>query len=537
MQDIRKIIIIGPDARKRVEAGIKKLADAVRGTLGPEGRHVLLGYEFNDPTFSDDGVTIAKSIELDDEVENVGVQAARYSAEKTNKMAGDGTTTSIVLTDAIIKEISDWEGGLLRFGRKQREELQEATRMVVDMLDNEKTPIESAKDVEHIATISSGDAEIGRLIGEVYEKVGKEGVIMHSEHKKLGLSYEITKGMEVDSGLLHPMFFNDVQKGKLSLSNVGVLILKEDFADMGTIVKHFEAARKDGKSALLVLCDSISELAINQCIIAKERGNIVIPVKAPYYSERRDEFLDDIAAFTGASADGASLGSVKEMNADLSRVVLIDGDGSKEAIQARKDSINAQIEASPSDFQTLKLKERLAKLGAGIGVIRIGMSTEAEQRSKMAKVEDAINAVRVALEEGVVDGCGVALLKASRTLAETKDDVGHVSGDKVLSNVNSERLGAIRDGALILAKALRKPFEQILENTGYSLKEVEPKIVKGACFNARTGEVGNALEMGVIDPVKVTKNALLNSVSVACMVASLDVVNVPKRALPREEGF
>lgn len=483
-----KKILLQNEARLKLKSGIHQLNEVVKHTLGPAGKQVIIGDLSLDPLSSDDGITCADAVELLDEFEDAGAKLARAAARKTNKVAGDGTTTTIVLTNAFVKELIS-ESILLQPDKSLKTKLLEAQAQVLKWLEENKIEITSKEQVEHIATISSGDPVVGKMISDIYEKLGKDGVITHEENKTIGLDYEIVEGLQFDRGLVSHYLAQDRIKIKSVLKNPYILITdgKPTLPNLVEIVKKVSEA---GRSEMILIADDFSDATINGLVVNFLQGFRITAIKAPYFGDRRKEFLEDIATFTGGKvvqADQATLvdlGKAQSVECTLGQTIIVGGSGD---VSERVQQLRTALEATQSEYDRANLKERISKLTGGVGIIRVGCATELETRSVLAKVEDAINATRVALEDGIVEGGGVALLKASET-------------------VDNE----------VFKKALRSPFDQIVEN--------------GGAFDQT-----NLIERGVIDPVKVTKNALMNALSTALHVRLTEALVVPERKKEDDE--
>lgn len=524
------IIMQGSEARSKLKSGVNKLNEITKHTLGPKGKHILLGSKWaRSAEFSDDGKTIADHFKLKDEVENAGAEMAKIASEKTNRVAGDGTTTSISLINALVNELLKSDQLILTDSERElRKEVLEAKDLVIKYLNENKIEITTKEQVEDIGTISSGDPTVGKVLGEIYEKLGKDGVTTHQEGGKVGITYEVTQGMKIESGMLSPYMATDREKLRTKLTNATVLVVEQDLTSPSQLQTIAAQMKAKNITNFLLVCDSMTDSLVDILAINAAQGRLMLTVKSPYYGERRHDALEDIALLTGgkvvkdvAELKGDEFGKVEVVECSMQSTVLIGGAGDENTIADRASMIRNLIEESDSDFRTQQLKERLAKLVGGIAVVKVGMQTEAEQKSKMAKVEDAINAVKSALEDGIIGGGGTPLLKAGHLLA-----TGQLGG-----NTN------VPKGHLVLANALEAPFVQILENCGWPLDEVMQKVMVGNGqfgFNAATGEYRDLIEMGVIDPVKVTKTAVSNAVSVALMIYSSEGLIIPENEKEKE---
>ncbi|TKJ34530.1 chaperonin GroEL [Blastococcus sp. CCUG 61487] len=522
-----KIIKFNEDARRALETGVDKLADAVRVTLGPRGRNVVLDKKFGAPTITNDGVTIAREVDLEDPYENLGAQLAKNVATKTNDVAGDGTTTATVLAQALVHEgMKHVAAGAspMALGRGMRAALD----AVHAALDAAAIPVEDRAAISGVATISAQDATVGELIGEAMERVGNDGVITVEESNTLETDLDVTEGVQFDKGYLSPYFVTDQEAMEAVLDDALVLLVSGKISALATLLPLLEKVLGSGARPLLIVAEDVEGEALSTLVVNSIRKTIkVVAVKSPYFGDRRKAFMTDLAVVTGGqvvSEDvGLSLesvglevlGTARRVTVTKDATTIVDGGGTSEAISDRVAQIRREIDATDSDWDREKLQERLAKLAGGIGVIRVGAATEVELKERKHRIEDAIAATRAAVEEGVIAGGGSALVHAATAI-----DALDLSGDELT-------------GARAVRTALDAPAVQIAENAGFEGRVVVSKIREagsGQGFNAATGEYGDLAKQGVIDPVKVTKAALGNAVSIAAMVLTTDsaVVEAPE---------
>ncbi len=518
-----KILKYDEEARKAILKGVNTLADAVKITLGPKGRNVILDRSYGAPTVTKDGVTVAKEIELEDKFENMGAQMVKEVASKTSDVAGDGTTTATILAQAIFREgAKSVAAGSNPMDVKRG--IDKAVEVVVKELRKQSKPTKDAKEIAQVGTISANsDEAIGAIIAEAMEKVGKEGVITVEEAKGLETELEIVEGMQFDRGYLSPYFVTNVEKMEVELEDCLILIYEKKISSMKDLLPILEQIAKMGKP-LLIIAEDIEGEALATLVVNKIRGTLhVAAVKAPGFGDRRKAMLEDLAILTGGKMISEDmgyklentkledLGRAKRINIDKDNTTIIDGAGDRASLQGRVKQIRAQVEETTSDYDREKLQERLAKLVGGVAVIKVGAATETEMKEKKARVEDALNATRAAVEEGIVPGGGVAYLRALPALDKMK-----LEGDEEV-------------GVRIVKKALEEPLKMIATNAGMEGSIVVEKVKekKGAYgFNARTDKYEDMIAAGVIDPTKVTRFALQNAASVAslmlttqCMVA------------------
>ncbi len=508
-----KDLKMGTDARVALAEGVNKLADTVKITLGPKGRNVVLDKSYGAPTITNDGVTIAKEIELEDEFENMGAQIIREAASKTNDVAGDGTTTATVLAQAMINEgMKNLAAGanpiVLRKGMKK------ATNAAVDAIKSMSTTVKGKEDIEKVATISSGDAEVGKMIADAMEKVSKDGVITIEESKTMMTELDLVEGMQFDRGYISAYMVNDTEKMVANLEDPYILITDKKISNIQDILPLLEQIVKMG-AKLLIIAEDVEGEALTTLIVNKLRGTFdVVAVKAPGYGDRRKAMLEDIAILTGGQVISSDiglelkdatieqLGRAKSVKVEKENTTIVDGEGNKTDLHDRIEQIKKQIADTKSDFDKEKLQERLAKLSGGVGVIRVGAATETEMKEAKYRMEDALNATKAAVEEGVIFGGGSAYIHSQKAVEEVIKDL---SGDE-------------KTGARIILKALEAPLYNIAANAGLDGSVIVNKVKEseaGIGFNAYSEEYVNMMEDGVLDPVKVTRSALQNACSVA----------------------
>lgn len=508
-----KDIKYGVEARKALEAGVNKLADTVRVTLGPKGRNVVLDKSFGTPLITNDGVTIAKEIELEDAFENMGAQLVKEVATKTNDVAGDGTTTATVLAQAMINEgMKNLAAGanpiVLRKGMKK------ATDAAVEAIAKMSEPIKGKEQIARVAAISASDDEVGSLVADAMEKVTNEGVITIEESKTMKTELDLVEGMQFDRGYVSAYMCTDMEKMEANLDDPYILITDKKISNIQDILPLLEELVKSGQK-LLIIAEDVEGEALTTLIVNKLRGTFnVVAVKAPGYGDRRKDMLKDIAVLTGGTviseelglelkdATLASLGRAKSVKVQKENTVIVDGQGAKVDIEKRVAQIKAQLSETTSDFDKEKLQERLAKLSGGVAVIRVGAATETEMKEAKLRMEDALNATRAAVEEGIISGGGSAYIHASKEVAKL---VATLEGDE-------------RTGAKIILKALEAPLFRIVENAGLEGSVVVNKVREssvGVGFDAYREEYVDMVKSGILDPAKVTRSALQNANSVA----------------------
>ncbi|MEE0846103.1 MAG: chaperonin GroEL [Eggerthellaceae bacterium] len=504
------------DARSGLAAGVHKLANAVKVTLGPKGRYVALEKSYGAPLITNDGVTVAKDVELENPVENMGAQLVREVAVKTNDVAGDGTTTATLLADVIVGEgLRNVTAGADALGIRRG--IQKATDAVVEAIKADATKVETQQQIANVGTISAGDAEIGEKIAEAMEKVGHDGAISVEENNQsFDLELEIVEGMQYDRGYISPYMATDMEKMEAVLNDPYIMLTDQKISNVQDMVPLLESIMRSGRPLMLIAEDVEGE-ALATLLLNKLRGTLnVVAVKAPGFGDRRKRILEDIAAVTGAQvvdkdfgmtiADATieMLGHAKTVKVSKDSFLIVDGAGSKQAIEDRISQIKVELERTDSDFDREKLQERLAKLSGGVAVLKVGAATESELKEKKSRIEDALQATRAAVEEGIVAGGGVALVDALPAL------------DNVECSDKDEEVGVN-----IIRKALEAPMRSIAENAGYEGSVVVEHVkgmAKGEGLNCATGEYGNMIEMGVNDPVKVTRTALQSASSVAALI-------------------
>ena len=524
-----KQLLFSSEARRRLKAGVDALADAVRVTLGPRGRNVILEKKFGPPAIVDDGVSVAKEIELKDPFENLGAQLAREVASKTNDVAGDGTTTATVLAQAIVREgMRLVAAGANPMGVKRGLEL--AVERVKDEVRNIATPVAGKEQIAQVATISGHDPEIGEIIADVMEKVGKDGVITVEEGKTLRMETEFVEGMQLDRGYVSPYFVTNADRMEAVIDDPYILVTDKKISSVQDLLPVLERALQVTKN-IVIVADDVDGEALATLVVNKLRGTIsALAVKAPSFGDRRKAILEDIAILTGGAfitedmgrklenAQMTDLGRARRVVATKEDTVIIEGHGSDEAIQARIKQIKAQTEDAASEFDREKLQERLAKLAGGVAVIKVGAATEVELKERKLRVEDALSATRAAVEEGIVPGGGVALLRAQKVL------------DKLNGKLTDDEMAGVH----ILRKALEEPLRMIAENAGQEGMVVIGHVRAGKGVNygydADADEYGDMLKKGIIDPAKVTRPALENAASIAALVLTTEtlVAEIPE---------
>ncbi|WP_165063052.1 MULTISPECIES: chaperonin GroEL [unclassified Adlercreutzia] len=509
-----KAITFEQDARAALGAGVKKLSDAVKVTLGPKGRYVALEKSYGAPTITNDGVTVAKEIELEDPIENMGAQLVREVAVKTNDVAGDGTTTATLLADIIVSEgLKNVTAGTDALGIRRG--IEKATDAVVNAIKDVATPVSTKEQIANVGTISAGDAEIGEKIAEAMDRVGHDGAISVEESQTFGIEMDIVEGMQYDRGYISPYMATDMEKMEAVLKDPYIMLTDQKVSNVQDFIPLLEEVMRSGRPLFLVAEDVDGE-ALATLLLNKLRGTLnVVAIKAPGFGDRRKRILEDIAAVTGAQvidkdfgmtlADASidMMGTAKTVKVTKDNALIVDGAGNKADIDARVAQIKAELERTESDFDREKLQERLSKLSGGVAVLKVGAATESELKEKKSRIEDALQATRAAVEEGIVAGGGVALINAIPAL----DAINADDDEKV--------------GVAIIRKALEAPMRAIAENAGFegSVEVAEVKKAEaGWGRNYKTGECGNMISMGVNDPVKVTRTALQSAASVASLI-------------------
>lgn len=510
-----KEILFDADARSGMAAGVKKLSDAVKVTLGPKGRYVALERSFGAPLVTNDGVTVAREIDLEDPVENMGAQLVREAAVKTNDVAGDGTTTATLLADVIVAEgLRNVTAGADALGLRRGIEM--ATEAVVDAIKASAQEVTTEDQVANVGTISAGDEVIGKKIAEAMEAVGKDGAISVEESQTFGIDIDIVQGMQYDRGYISPYMATDTERMEAVLADPFILLTDLKVSSIQDLIPLLEQVMKSGRP-LLIVAEDVEGEALGTLLLNKLRGTLnVVAIKAPGFGNRRSRILEDIAVVTGgkvvskdfgmtlADVKLEDLGTAKTVKVTKDTTVIIDGAGDKAAVDARIASMRAELERLESEFDREKLQERLAKLSGGVAVLKVGAATESELKEKKSRIEDALQATRAAVEEGIVAGGGVALVNAIPAL------------DKLSVSDNDEKVGVD-----IIRKALEAPMRAIASNAGYEGSVVVEKVKglpAGEGVNFANGETGNMIAMGVNDPVKVTRTALQSAASVAALI-------------------
>ncbi len=516
-----KMIVYGEDARKKLQAGIDQLADTVKVTLGPKGRNVVLGRKFGAPLVTNDGVTIAKDIELEDAFENMGALLIREVATKTNDVAGDGTTTATVLAQAITREgLKNLSAGANPM--VMRKGIEKAVAAAVAAIKEHSVPVNGSADIARVGTVSSGDESIGQLIAEAMEKVGTEGVITIEESKTAETGLDVVEGMQFDRGYISPYMVTDTDKMEAVLDDALILITDKKISSIQEILPVLEPVVKAGKK-MMIIAEDVEGDALATLLVNRLRGNFnCVCVKAPGFGDRRKEMLQDIAVLTGGTvissqlnmelteATMADLGRARQVVITKDNTTIVDGAGEAEAIKARAHQIRSAIATTTSDYDREKLQERLAKLSGGVAVIKVGAQTEVAMKEQKLRVEDALNATRAAVEEGIVAGGGTAQVNA---IAAVEKLIAKLSGDE-------------KTGAKIIATALQAPIRQIAENAGVDGSVVFEKIKNskkiGYGYNAYTEQYVDMIASGIVDPTKVTRSSLENAASIASSVLTTE---------------
>jgi len=524
-----KQIKYGEEARRALEAGINTLADTVKITLGPKGRNVVLDKKFGAPLITNDGVTIAKEIELEDPFENMGAQLVREVSVKTNDIAGDGTTTATLLAQALIREgMKNVAAGANPMVIKKG--IETATACTVEALTAMSKPIETQQEIAQVASISSGDEVIGQLIADAMEKVGKDGVITVEESKTMKTELSIVEGMQFDRGYASSYMCTDMEKMEAVLDNPYILITDKKISNIQEIIGLLEGVVQSGKK-LLIIAEDVEGEALATLVLNKLRGTFTcVAVKAPGFGDRRKAMLQDIAILTGGQviteelgldlkeATIDMLGSARQVKIDKENTVIVEGAGDPDEIKARIASIRSQIEITTSDYDREKLQERLAKLAGGVAVINVGAATEVEMKERKLRIEDALAATRAAVEEGIVPGGGTALLNASKNVAK----------------LMTEYTGDVKTGISIVLRALEEPVRQIAKNAGVEgsliVEKIKSKKSVTFGYDAAKDEYTDMMERGITDPTKVTRSAIQNAASVAAMVLTTEslVTDIPQ---------
>lgn len=523
-----KQVKFGDDARHKMVDGVRKLYDAVRITMGPKGRNVVLDKKYGSPTITNDGVTIAKDIDLEDRFENMGAQLVKEVATKTNDVAGDGTTTATVLAYALIAEgLRNLAAGANPIALKRG--IEKGVKKVVEELEKVKKDISTPAEVAQVATISAQDPEVGRLISEIMEMVGNDGVITVEESQTFGLEKEVVEGMQFDNGFISPYMVTDPSRMEAVYEDAKILITDKKISSVQSILPLLEKLAQSGKKELVIIAEDVDGEALATMVVNKLRGTFsMLAVKAPAFGDRRKEMLKDIAAVTGGTVvseelglsldtvELGHLGEARKVIASKDNTTIVEGKGSQADVDARVAEMKVAISKSTSDFDKEKLMERIAKLSGGVGVIKVGAATEVELKEKKHRIEDALSATRAAVEEGIVSGGGTALLQAAKVLEGIKGE-----GDETT-------------GMHIVLKALQAPVFQIAENAG---KEgaVVVNLVRnaetGMGYDAEKGQMVNMIEVGIVDPKKVTRSALENAASLAGIFLTMEgaVADLPEK--------
>ncbi len=529
-----KELCYGEESRRKLLAGVDKLADTVKITLGPKGRNVLIERSYGSPLITNDGVSIAKEIELEDQVENMGAQLVKEVATKTNDVAGDGTTTATLLAQAIIREgFKNVTAGANPMILKKG--INGAVEVAVDYLRKSAQQVQDKESIAQVASVSAADEEIGNLIAEAMDKVGKDGVITVEESKTLGTTLDVVEGMQFDRGYLSPYMVSNTDTMEAVMSNPLILLTDKKISNIQELVPLLEGIMKAGRS-LLIVADDVDGEALGTIVVNKLRGTLdVVAVKAPGFGDRRKAMMEDIAILTGgvvisselgyelSDATMDMLGQAGTVKVNKDHTVIVNGVGDKKEIEDRIAKIRKEIENTSSEFDKEKLQERLAKLAGGVAVINAGAATETELKEKKLRLEDALNATRAAVEEGIVAGGGTSLIRAIEVVKEYAD----------------KQEGDMRTGAKIIQRALEEPVRQIAENAGLEGSVVVAAVIKesgNVGFNAATEEYVDLMKAGIVDPVKVTRSALQNAASVAGMLltteAGITEVKEPAPAAP-----
>ncbi len=530
-----KDIKFDTDARSALAAGVNKLSNAVKVTLGPKGRYVALEKSYGAPSITNDGVTVAKEVELEDPIENMGAQLVREAAVKTNDVAGDGTTTATLLTDVIVSEgLRNVTAGADALAIRRG--IQAATDAVVESIKADSTPVSTKDQIANVGTISAGDAEIGEKIAEAMDAVGKDGAISVEDSQTFGLEMEIVEGMQYDRGYISPYMATDTDKMEASISDPFILLTDQKITNIQDMVPLLEQIMKSGRP-LFVVAEDVEGEALATILLNKIRGTLnCVAIKAPGFGDRRKRILEDIAAVTGAQvidkdfgmtlADAKleMLGTAKTVKVTKDTALIVDGAGEKAAIDDRINQIKNELDQVDSDFDREKLQERLAKLSGGVAVLKVGAATEAELKEKKSRIEDALQATRAAVDEGIVAGGGVALINAIPAL------------DKLEVENPDEKVGVE-----IVRKALEAPMRVIAQNAGYEGSVIVDKVKhmgKGEGMNFADGTSGKMIDMGVNDPVKVTRTALQSAASVAALILITEATinEIPKDPDPAAQA-
>lgn len=532
-----KDILASEEARKKLKAGVDKLANTVKVTLGPKGRNVVLDKKYGSPNITNDGVTIAKEIELEDAYENMGAQIVKEVASKTNDLAGDGTTTATVLTQAIIDEgIKNVAAGANPMAIRRG--IEKASHAIARELDKIAKPVKESSEIANVASISADDPEVGQLIAEVMDVIGEDGIVTVEEGQTLGLDKDVVEGMQFDKGYVSPYMVTDTARMEAVVENAPILITDKKISAINDLLPLLEKLAAEGKKDLVILAEELEGEALTTLVLNKLRGTFnAVAIKAPAFGDRRKEMLQDIAVLTGGQviteevglkledATVEMLGEARKVIADKDNTTIVEGKGDESAIKARVKQIRQQMESTNSEYELEKLQERVAKLESGVAVIKVGAATEVELKEKKARIEDAINSTKAAVAEGIVPGGGAALIRARRAL--DKLDLGE-----------EEMIGVS-----IVRKALESPLRQIAANAGIDdIAVILESIIKAndnkTGWDFAKNEQADMLSRGIIDPVKVTKSALMNSTSAAAILLTTEaaVVDLPEKEAPVAPG-
>lgn len=527
-----KQILFAEDARHALERGVNTLADAVKVTLGPKGRNVVLEKKYGSPTITNDGVTIAKEIELQDPFENMGAQLAKEVATKTNDIAGDGTTTATLLAQAMVREgLKNVAAGANPMVLKRG--IEKAVQVVVEEIKKVSKSVDDKAGITHVAAISAADEEIGKLIADAMEKVGKDGVITVEESQTMGTNLEVVEGMQFDRGYVSAYMVTDSERMEAVLDDPYILLTDKKISLIKDLLPILEKIIQRGKP-LVIIAEDVEGEALSTLVVNKLRGVLnVVAIKAPGFGDRRKAMLSDIAIVTGGqviseevgmtleNATVEMLGQVRQVKITKEETTIVDGKGSSQEIKNRINQIKMQIEETTSDYDREKLQERLAKLAGGVAVIQVGAATETEMKEKKHRIEDALSATRAAVEEGVVPGGGVTLLQIASTLETIK------TGES----------GDVATGISLVQKSLSEPLRQIANNAGVEGSVIVEKVIgmdRGKGYNAFTGEYVDMVAAGIVDPAKVTRSALQNAASIAAMLLTTEclVTEIPEKEKP-----
>lgn len=530
-----KLISYNTEARQKIQEGVNKLADTVKVTLGPKGRNVVLEKSFGAPLITNDGVTIAKEIDLEDAFENLGAQLVKEVATKTNDVAGDGTTTATLLAQALVREgLRNIAAGANPMGLKRG--MKKVADFVIQKIQANAKEVDTMDAIANVGTISAGEEAIGKMIAEAMEKVGKDGVITVEDSKTMENALEVVEGMQFDRGYLSPYMVTDTEKMVAELEDPYILITDKKIGNIQDILPLLEQIVQSGKT-LLIIAEDVEGEALATLVLNKIRGTFnAVAIKAPGYGDRRKEMLQDIAVLTGGrvitedlgldlkTATIDMLGRAAKVNIDKEKTVIVSGHGDKDAIAQRVEQIKKQIENTESEYDKEKLKERLAKLGGGVAVLRVGAATETEMKDKKLRIEDALSATRAAVEEGIVAGGGTAMVDV---IADGEKFVGDLVGDEKV-------------GGQIIVRSLEEPLRQIVANAGLEPSVVVEKVKASAIgegFDAANEQYVNMFEAGIVDPTKVTRSALQNAVSIASMFLTTEAAVVTKPEEKKEPAM